>query len=60
MTIELTESEIEALHSAIGNIPPMGSFKGQKPITPDTLSAWQKLCEARNNIFRQKFNEENK
>tara|TARA_B100001059_G_scaffold147233_1_gene147131 strand:- start:577 stop:759 length:183 start_codon:yes stop_codon:yes gene_type:complete len=60
MEIEFTESEIEALHSAIGNIPPMNSFKGQVPINSHTLSAWQKLCEARSDIFRQRFKEENK
>jgi hypothetical protein len=57
MKIELTELEIEALHTAIGNIPPMNSFKGQKPINSDTISAWQKLCEARHKIFRQEFKE---
>ena len=55
--IKFTEEEILSLHEAISNIPPMNSYKGQKPLSKHTYSAWQKLCEARTNIFRQKFEE---
>lgn len=54
--IKFTEEEILSLHEAISNIPPPNSYKGQKPLSKHTYSAWQKLGEASQNIFREKFN----